>query len=195
MSFILLFYFHDCCITVTGCSIFFIYLLLGTWFIRAHWKRYILAWKLATIFKENKSNCCLIKSQKVDRCRFQSGWFWIKIVSPNPMYTNTSYRAIHGAADKMEKLCTEISYSASPEQRSEGRAQLARLHLNPLARGDFWGETVERWPWLSAIIVFLCEIATSMRAGRLWVEACKMYSSRHPGSLVVCFHMTWCATG
>lgn len=131
----------------------------------------------------------------MDRCRFQSGWFWIKIVSPNPMYTNTSYRAIHGAADKMEKLCTEISYSASPEQRSEGRAQLARLHLNPLARGDFWGETVERWPWLSAIIVFLCEIATSMRAGRLWVEACKMYSSRHPGSLFVCFHMTWCATG
>lgn len=39
-----------------------------------------------------------------------------------------------------------------------------------VARGDFSEVTTSGWPRSCAITVFLCEIATSMRPGRLWLK-------------------------
>lgn len=132
---------------------------------------------------------CLVRigSLQIYKCLVLHHYYLVKC--------DVCQRFIYSSKVLLKKTLYWISYWASPEQHGKGRTQLARLHLDSLARRDFWGETVEWWPWLWAIIVFLCENATSMRAGRLWVEACKMHSSKYPGSLLVSFHVTWFATG
>lgn len=44
----------------------------------------------------------------MEQCISQSSWFWIQIVSSIQRVLKV-YRFIHGAADKMEKLCNEFA--------------------------------------------------------------------------------------